>query len=469
MKTWLCVVCGLIYDEAKGWPKDGIAPGTRWEDVPDDWLCPDCGVGKADFEMLEITCDMPETPVALLAAEAESASMPSGMVPEGPVVIIGSGHAGYGLAKALRSLNADREIHVFTADDGGRYSKPALSNALAMKKDAHSLLEESALAIERRLEIRVHAFCPVLSIDTRQQTLVTRLGDMSYGQLILATGARPIRIGFTGDQSALLAVNDRQDYQRMRAKLDCLDEPARVTIIGDGLIGCEFANDLAQAGHAVNVVGLADRPLPRLLPAAGSEVLRRGLSEIGVQWYLSRSLADVKSAPDGSYRLTLTDGTTLDSDLLISAVGLSPNISLAQEAGVKCGRGIQVNDYLATSIPNIYALGDAVELNGQLLPYLAPINAGIKALALTIDGTPTPVDYPVMPVMVKTPAAPVCVVVPPSEVAVQWRVDRIGDGVRIQCHDDDGVMLGFALVGKEAMSSRSDWIKACGKATEELV
>ncbi|MEX2475875.1 FAD-dependent oxidoreductase [Marinobacter sp.] len=469
MKTWLCVVCGLIYDEAKGWPEDGIVPGTRWEDVPDDWLCPECGVGKADFEMLDITSDMPETPVTLLAAEAASASIPSEVVPEGPVVIIGSGYAGYGLAKALRALNADREIHIFTADDGGRYSKPALSNALAMKKDAHTLLEESALAIEQRLNIRVHAFCPVLSIDAKKQTLVTRLGDMSYGELILATGARPVRIGFTGDQSALISVNNRQDYQRMRAKLDCLDEPAQVTIIGDGLIGCEFANDLAQAGHEVDVVGLAERPLPRLLPVAGSEVLRRGLSEIGVQWYLSRSLADVKSVPDGSYRLTLTDGTTLDSDLVVSAVGLSPNISLAQEAGVKCGRGIQVNEYLATSIPNIYALGDAVELNGQLLPYLAPINAGIKALAWTIDGTPTPVNYPVMPVLVKTPAAPVCVVAPPIEIAIQWRIDRTGDGVRAACYDDGGVMVGFALVGKEAMTSRSEWIKACGRATEELV
>jgi rubredoxin len=54
MKKWQCVVCGLIYDESQGWPDDGIAPGTRWEDVPEDWLCPDCGVGKMDFEMIEI-------------------------------------------------------------------------------------------------------------------------------------------------------------------------------------------------------------------------------------------------------------------------------------------------------------------------------------------------------------------------------------------------------------------------------
>ena len=62
MKTWLCIICGLIYDEAKGWPDDGIAPGTRWEDVPEDWLCPECKVGKADFEMIELS-----TPIAAVA------------------------------------------------------------------------------------------------------------------------------------------------------------------------------------------------------------------------------------------------------------------------------------------------------------------------------------------------------------------------------------------------------------------
>src|SRR5210317_1929050 len=102
LKKYECIICGLIYDEAEGWPSDGIAPGTRWEDVPEDWLCPDCGVGKADFEMIEIT-----------------------------------------------------------ADDAGLYAKPALSNAFALGKDAEALLDESALAIERRLDIRVHAFCPV--------------------------------------------------------------------------------------------------------------------------------------------------------------------------------------------------------------------------------------------------------------------------------------------------------------------
>lgn len=460
MKKWLCIICGLIYDEAEGWPNDGIVPGTRWEDVPEDWLCPDCGVGKADFEMIEITDDAPEVAPMTLVPLADAVAAPVG-APAGPLVIIGSGHAGYGLAEAVRARDSERVIHVITADDGGLYSKPMLSNALALDKDAEALLDESALAIERRLNIRVHAFCSVERIDTEAKRVVTRLGELDYGQLVLATGARPIRIPVLGEADALLSVNDLGGYRELRRRLMALGRDARVVIIGDGLIGCEFANDLVQAGHKVEVVGLAERPLSRLLPEAGSRVLSEALSALGVGWHLECSVMRVVAEGD-CYHLTLTDGSELEADLVISAVGLVPNIELAQAAGADCGRGIRVDGFLSTSLPEVYALGDAVEVDGLLLPYLAPINAGLRALASTLTGSPTAVNYPVMPVLVKTPAAPICVVVPPAEV--NWRVVTTADGIEAGGYDDGGRLLGFALVGESAMARRSEWVKACGQA-----
>lgn len=143
MKKWLCLICGWIYDEAKGWPTDGIAAGTKWEDIPEDWLCPDCLVSKADFEMIEISNESANSPVqAVQAVQAEVATL----AVEEPVVIVGSGHAAYQLVLALRAQAPDLAITVFTADDGGLYSKPALSNALALGKDGESLLRESALS-----------------------------------------------------------------------------------------------------------------------------------------------------------------------------------------------------------------------------------------------------------------------------------------------------------------------------------
>lgn len=465
MKKWLCIVCGLIYDEAEGWPSDGIEPGTRWEDVPEDWVCPDCGVGKADFEMIEITAeDEPvATSVEAMSLPAAAVAAPAAPVSRGPLVIIGSGHAGYGLAEAVRIRDAEREIHVFTADDGGAYSKPALSNAFALDKNADSLLDEPALAVEQRLDIRVHAFCPVERIDAERQCLITRLGEMPYGELVLATGARPIRIPVTGDQDALLSVNNRADYRAMRERLAGFERSARVAIIGDGLIGCEFANDLAQAGHAVSVIGLAEQPLPRLLTEGGGWALHTALSALGVNWYLQRSVSAVQ-AEEGSYRLTLTDDTLLDVDLVVSAVGLAPNIDLAVQAGIDCNRGICVDERLATSVPHIHAIGDAVEIDGQLLPYLAPINAGLHALAATLCGTPTPVSYPTMPVMVKTPAAPICVVVPPVAYDGRWQETDLADGIQAACYDPGDVLIGFILVGETAMAQRGEWLRHCGQA-----
>src|SRR5512139_3879379 len=97
MARWECIVCGWVYDEAKGWPDDGIAAGTRWEDVPGDWLCPDCGVGKEDFELIDDT-PLPAVPHH---QEADTVSL------KHPVIIIGTGLAGYNLAREFRKLDSD--------------------------------------------------------------------------------------------------------------------------------------------------------------------------------------------------------------------------------------------------------------------------------------------------------------------------------------------------------------------------
>ena len=117
MSKWECIVCGLVYDEKEGWPDDGIAPGTRWEDVPEDWLCPDCGVGKEDFELIE------QGPVD----ETPHHEEPEVDKVTAPVVIIGTGLAGYGLAREFRKHDTETPLILITSDDGRSYSKPMLS------------------------------------------------------------------------------------------------------------------------------------------------------------------------------------------------------------------------------------------------------------------------------------------------------------------------------------------------------
>ena len=381
MKKWLCIICGLIYDEAKGWPSDGIAPGTAWEDVPDDWLCPDCLVGKADFEMLEITDEEP----APLAVVAELSTPLTDAALE-PVVIIGTGHGGYQLAAALRAQSPNLPITLFTADDGALYSKPALSNALALGKDGDSLVSEPALAWEQRLGVRVYPHTRVERIDRDNRQLHTNIGIYPYGRLVLATGASPIVIPVEGEQSTMLSVNDLADYRRFRQQLT---GKRHVTILGDGLIGCEFANDLAAQGVAVTVVGLGQWPMERLIPQPLGQALQQALTELGTDWALQDSITRIDTEGEG-YRLQLQSGRVLNTDLVLSAVGLRPNTGLAQAAGLVTGRGIRVDICHQTSDPHIFALGDCAEVEGQWAPYIAPINQAMPALVNSLLGTLTP-------------------------------------------------------------------------------
>ncbi|WP_319784445.1 FAD-dependent oxidoreductase [Oceanisphaera sp. IT1-181] len=448
MKTWLCIICGLIYDEAKGWPSDGIAPGTAWEDVPDDWLCPDCLVGKADFEMLDITDNLQ----APLTAVAEISTPLTEVAPE-PVVIIGTGHGGYQLAAALRAKSPELSITLFTADDGALYSKPALSNALALGKDGDSLISEPALAWEQRLGVRVYPHTRVERIDRENKQLHTNIGIYPYGRLVLATGASPIVIPVEGEQSAMLSVNDLGDYRRFRQQLV---GKKHVTILGDGLIGCEFANDLAAQGVSVTVVGLGQWPMERLIPQPLGLALQLALSDLGVDWALQDSIGRIDGEDEG-YCLQLQSGRVLNTDLVLSAVGLRPSAGLAQAAGLATGRGISVDSCHQTSDPHIFALGDCAELEGQWLPYIAPINQAMPALVNSLLGTLTPAALRPAPVLVKTPVLPLSIM--PASGEGEWRIEGNGQELAAGFYNLAGALTGFALLGSTLQGQRSQWLE----------
>ncbi|MCB1950746.1 MAG: FAD-dependent oxidoreductase [Zoogloeaceae bacterium] len=462
MKKWLCIICGLIYDEAQGWPKDGIVAGTRWEDVPEDWKCPDCGVGKADFEMIEITA--PATAVAQPVLATVPAIAPKPALPQGPIVIIGSGHAGYALAAAVRAQSPQTEIVMLTRESGHRYSKPALSVASSQRRNANDLIDESPFEAEQRLRMRIYPHCEVRSIDPATHTVHTGYGAMPYGQLVLALGASPIRLDIAGRTDALLSINNLDDYAALQSQLR---GASRVAIIGDGLIGCEFANDLAAAGYGVSVVGIGRWPLERLLPEAAGHHLQQALTTQGVDWHLRTSVVTIDGEP-GAWHLHLADGQTLEVAAVISAVGLAPNVDLAASCGAEVGRGIRTDAQLRTSQPDIYALGDCIEIDGRPAPYLAPINHGIEALARTLTGQPTAVHYPPMPVQVKTPAAPLSLLPAPAGIPGEWRTTPTDDGLCCTYHDDTGRMRGFALIGQAAQSQRRGWVHECSlQVTQE--
>jgi len=363
-----------------------------------------------------------------------------------PIVIVGSGLAGYTLLKEIRKRDTTTPVTLVTADDGAFYSKPNLSNALATNRTAAALSSASAekMATDQNAMVLTHT--RVTSIDTQNQRVQTDGDELEYSRLVLALGADPFPHGLAGSGAAsVMAVNDLADYAAFR---NALEGKKRVTVLGGGLIGCEFANDLVHAGFAVDVVHLGEWPLERLLPVEAGRRLADSLAALGVNWHFGRTGKRVEQTA-GGYQVVLDNGQAIEADVVLSAIGLRPRTQLAQAAGIPVGRGIQTNGLLETGAPNVYAMGDCAEVEGLNLPYVQPLMVQARALAATLTGTPTPVVYPVMPVMVKTPAHPVAVLPPRIGAAGGWKVECGDTGICALHTDDSGRLQGFALTGSE--------------------
>lgn len=379
-----------------------------------------------------------------------------------PVVIVGSGLAGYNLARELRKASPELPIVVVSRDEAGFYSKPMLSNALASKKTPATLVTKPAEKMAEEVQLRVLARTEVTAIDTAARTLTLSSGEtLAWRDLVLALGADPIRLPLQGDAAdTVVSVNDLDDFARFSAALDqgpCGQPVQHVAILGAGLIGCEFANDLLHRGIQPTVLDLAERALPRLLPPEASARLQARLQEGGASFRLGVGATAVNRV-GAALQVALSDGSTLDTDLVLSAVGLQPRTTLAARAGVPVARGIVVNRHLATGVPHVHAIGDCAEVEGLLLPYVLPLMAQARALAATLAGSPTAVAYPAMPVVVKTPAWPTVVCPPPAGASGQWQVSSTDDALeaRFVAESAEPTLLGFALQGK-ATAQRQAW------------
>lgn len=373
-----------------------------------------------------------------------------------PVVIIGSGLAGYNVARELRKLDAHAPLLVISRDHAGFYSKPMLSNALAARKTAADLVMKPAEQMAVDLNARVLTHTRVERIDTAARTLMLHNGDaVVYRDLVLALGADPIHLLLAGNAAhRVLAVNDLDDFHAFTQALDGTAgglAVKRVAILGAGLLGCEFANDLLALGVGPTVLDLAERALGRLLPPRSSAWLQGKLEAAGASFRFGVAATSVDHHASGhGLTVTLSDGGTIDADLVLSAIGLRPRTVLAAQAGLAVNRGVVVDRTLQASAAHVYAVGDLAEVEGLNLPFVMPIMQQARALAATLSGKPTPVNYPAMPVVVKTPACPTVVCPPAMGAQGQWRVTEVEDGLEAHFIGSaaDQPLLGFALHGK---------------------
>lgn len=361
-----------------------------------------------------------------------------------PLLIIGTGLAGYTLAREFRKLDSETPLTIITADDGRAYSKPMLSNALAKGKTAETLAMANAEKMARDLTARILTLTEVAVLDIKNRTVVCGQDVYPFANLVLALGANPIQLPIPGDGAdQVLHVNNLADYGRFR---NALTGKKHVVIMGPGLIGCEFANDLIQSGFDVSVIGPDEAPISQIMPLEAGRALQQALTAEGVNWHLG-PVAERIDRHGQQLKLLLSDGKEVIADVVLSAIGLRPAIGLARDAGLEVNRGIVVNRQLQASAEGIYALGDCAEVSGMVLPFVTPIMHAARALAKTLSGSPTEVVYPAMPVVVKTPAHPVVIASPPPTAQGQWQIERTDAGVRARYMGDSGELLGFVLTG----------------------
>ncbi len=359
-----------------------------------------------------------------------------------PIIIIGSGLAGYGMARELRKLDSATPLMIITQDAGDSYSKPMLSAALSQGKSAENLVMASAEKMASDLNAQVLTKTQVEHIDTANKTVSTSQGVFTYQALILSLGADTIRPRLDGDGVAdVLSVNDLWDYARFRQKLE---GAKRIAILGSGLIGCEFANDLAGKGYEITVIGMTATPLSPLLPAAAGAALQTKLSGLGIHWQLGRGATSVNKVATG-LSVALDNGDNIEADVVLSAVGLRARTALAAEAGITVNRGIVVDEFCRTSAADVYALGDCMEFNAQVMPYVMPIMHCSRAIAKTLTGEASAVVFPAMPVAIKTTAYPITVLPAPINTVGEWKTLEEDGGLKLGFVDEAQQLQGFVL------------------------
>ena len=288
------------------------------------------------------------------------------------LLLIGNGLAGMRCLEDLLDMAPERyEITVIGEEPWGNYNRIMLSPVLSGDKSIDDIMLHTHAWYQEK-GIRFIAGDAAVKIDRPRKQAYTEKGlVVGYDRLILATGSKPFVPPISGsDLKGVISFRDIYDVNTM---LDYAKNKKNAVVIGGGLLGLEAAYGLKQRGMDVTVLHLMDRIMERQLDARASRLLQNSIEAKGIEIITEANTEQLIGVDGHVTQVKLKDGTLLDADLVVFAVGIRPNIALAQSAGLRCNRGVMVNDTMQTFDPSIYAVGECIEHRNQTFGLVEPL------------------------------------------------------------------------------------------------
>tara|TARA_R110002072_G_scaffold90500_7_gene202455 strand:- start:4004 stop:5248 length:1245 start_codon:yes stop_codon:yes gene_type:complete len=304
------------------------------------------------------------------------------------LVVVGNGMAGMKAVEEIISATPETfNITVFGAEPYGNYNRILLSPVLCGEKSIEDILINSfEWYEEKNIQLFAGEDKTVIRIDRKKKIVYAKDGSQApYDRLLIATGSKPFILPLPGnDLEGVMAFRDIYDVNKM---LNYSEKKQHAIVVGGGLLGLEAANGLAQRGMHVTVVHHNDILLNRQLDKEAAKLLQQELENRGIRFKLSSSTQEIIDNGKGHVgSVSFKDGSSLQCDLFIMAVGVRPNIDLAQSAGIYCEQGIMVSDTLQTFDPSIYAVGECIQHRGQTFGLVAPLFDQAKVCANHLSG-----------------------------------------------------------------------------------
>jgi nitrite reductase (NADH) large subunit len=301
------------------------------------------------------------------------------------LVVIGNGMAGMRCVEEVLKRGADDfEIVVFGAEPHGNYNRIMLSPVLSGEKTFEEIMINSPEWYEEN-NIELHVNAKVVEIDRENKIVKSENGiEESYDKLMISTGSEPFIIPVPGkDLDGVISFRDMDDIAAME---DAISKHKNAVVIGGGLLGLEAAYGLQRRGMKATVIHLMDTLMERQLDEAAGFLLKQELESRGIDVLTEANTKEIIGKDGRVSEVHLADGRVIPAELVVMAVGIRPNVSLAKESGLEVERGIVVNDQLVTSDPDIYSIGECVQHRGNCYGLVAPLWDMAKVLADDLTG-----------------------------------------------------------------------------------